>query len=196
MQHGFWCGARTIPMPCRYCGANLVFWFSCECGCSVVWDELGWPWPKHPCFTRRSTGVVESVSQDVLAVARMSWTTNMSAVAPQHAGQEIITTGIVGNLVPERNIEKKFGVADTPSGRSLLGPLANYRPGTITVHAIRGSSDGHPPRRESLTAWTSRTKLRSLGLGDPVRIRAEAREVMDELIWVVGSLKPVFPMDA
>ena len=120
----------------------------------------------------------------------------MRAVHPKEADTELTTTGIVGNLVPDRNIEKKFGVADTPSGRALLGPLAAYQPGTITVHTIYGSEDARPPRRESITAWTSRTKLRSLVLGEPVRIKLNACAVMGELVWVVQSLKPVFPSDA
>lgn len=183
-------------MRCRYCGTNPVFWFSCEHGCSVVFDELGPPWPQHYCLSGRSQGVVASVSDPILSVARLSWSADMAAVAPKDVGEELRVTGIVGNLILERNLEKKFGVADTPSGRSLLGPLANYRPGTITVHTIHASPDGDAPRRESLTAWTSRTKLRSFELGDPVRLKAEAHRVMDELVWVAGSLRAVFPRDA
>ncbi len=35
-------------MECRYCGMR-IFWFHCPCGCSVLWEELGPPWPKHEC---------------------------------------------------------------------------------------------------------------------------------------------------
>jgi len=45
--HGWWCG-RTVPMRCHTCGAD-IFWFSCEHGSSVLFDELGSPWPKHDC---------------------------------------------------------------------------------------------------------------------------------------------------
>jgi len=46
--HGWWCNSKTIPMTCKYCG-DQIFWLSCDCGSSVLFDELGWPWPQHQC---------------------------------------------------------------------------------------------------------------------------------------------------
>lgn len=46
--HGKWCGARTYPMTCRYCGTK-IFYFSCEHGSKVFFEELGQPWPLHYC---------------------------------------------------------------------------------------------------------------------------------------------------
>ncbi len=48
-QHGSWCNAKTIPMTCKFCSAQ-IFWLSCDCGSSVLFDELGWPWPQHRCI--------------------------------------------------------------------------------------------------------------------------------------------------
>ena len=49
MIHGPICGAKTIPnYPCRYCGEKTFFFF-CDCGCGVLFDELGPPWPEHDC---------------------------------------------------------------------------------------------------------------------------------------------------
>ena len=192
MRHGFWCNARTIPMRCRCCGTNPIFWFSCECGCSVLWDDLGPPWPNHRCFRGYSHGDVDSVEEQILAPARLPWTDSMAAVPPGDEAEEFQVTGIVGGRVLERNITKKFGVEDTPSGRLLLGPLGGFRPGTVTVHTIHPLAGGQLPRRESVTAWTSRTKLRGLQIGDPVRMKVEAHRVRGELIWVVTALKAIF----
>lgn len=46
--HGAWCGARTVPMQCRYCGQQ-VFYFYCNCGSKVFFNALGDPWPRHLC---------------------------------------------------------------------------------------------------------------------------------------------------
>lgn len=46
--HGWWCNSKTIPMTCKFCG-DQIFWLSCDCGSSVLFDELGWPWPQHRC---------------------------------------------------------------------------------------------------------------------------------------------------
>ena len=192
MQHGFWCGARTIPMRCRRCHAHPIFWFSCDCGCSVLFEELGPPWPRHECYADGGRVSPDSVEEAILAPARLPWMGDMSAVPPARAGEELDIVGVVGNRVLERNVTKMFGVADTPTGRLLLGPLGNFRPGTVTVHVVHPSVDGQPLRRESVTAWTSRTKLRTLRVGDPVRMKVVARRIQDELVWIVNSLKVIF----
>ena len=46
--HGTICNTKTFPMKCPRCGAG-VFYFSCDCGSRVFFDELGEPWPVHDC---------------------------------------------------------------------------------------------------------------------------------------------------
>lgn len=38
----------TFPSACRWCGQD-VYIYTNEWGSFVVFDELGWPWPKHEC---------------------------------------------------------------------------------------------------------------------------------------------------
>jgi len=52
---------------CPVCGAE-VFFYSNEYGSRVYFDDLGPPWPKHPC-TDTSTGSVRSQSEPGLASA-------------------------------------------------------------------------------------------------------------------------------
>ena len=48
-SHSRWvCGANTKPYSCPDCG-HKVFLFTCECGCWVLFDELGHPWLEHDC---------------------------------------------------------------------------------------------------------------------------------------------------
>jgi len=53
-SHGPWCGSKTVPMRCAYCHAT-IFWFTCEHGCSVLFDRIGGDWPKHLCFENPET---------------------------------------------------------------------------------------------------------------------------------------------
>ena len=46
--HGYWCGATTRPGRCPSCG-QPIFYFSCDCGSKVFFDDLGGEWPKHRC---------------------------------------------------------------------------------------------------------------------------------------------------
>ena len=47
--HGPVCRTKTFPTQCRVCG-DAVYFFSCDCGSRVYFDELGQPWPLHDCF--------------------------------------------------------------------------------------------------------------------------------------------------
>ena len=47
--HGPWCGSRTFPCDCRYCGAGIYFFSCVDHGSVVLFDDLGSPWPKHEC---------------------------------------------------------------------------------------------------------------------------------------------------
>ena len=46
--HGYWCNTKTFPLTCKYCGSGIYF-FQCDCGSRVLFDELGPPWPQHRC---------------------------------------------------------------------------------------------------------------------------------------------------
>lgn len=189
MTHGSWCGSYTIPIRCPGCHDYPVFWMRCGCGSSVLFKELGDGWPKHECPKDPSLRAAVDPPIEIASTEDVSWSDDMKAVSPDRPGSELVVVGAVGNLEPYRNIEKKFGVPDTLAGRATLGPLSTFRPGTVTVHTARFPVETHSSIRESITAWTSRTKLRSLQIGDPVRVKLTAYEIGGETVWVVGSLR-------
>lgn len=55
MIHGPYCNSITFPTRCRFCGSE-VFFFSCDCGSRVFFDELGYPWPIHNCMRSSTAG--------------------------------------------------------------------------------------------------------------------------------------------
>ena len=48
VTHGWWCGGRTRPIPVA-CAGPVSSGLRCEHGSSVLFDELGSPWPVHGC---------------------------------------------------------------------------------------------------------------------------------------------------
>ena len=48
LRHGPRCNARTYPTTCRRCRSR-VFYFSCDCGSLVFFDNLGPRWSGHNC---------------------------------------------------------------------------------------------------------------------------------------------------
>lgn len=49
-MHGIYCKTITFPLKCKHC-QQQIFFFSCDCGSRVLFDDLGPPWPMHHCGT-------------------------------------------------------------------------------------------------------------------------------------------------
>lgn len=180
-------------MRCRYCGTDPIFWFSCNCGCSVLWDDLGWPWPKHRCHRPSSPEVVE-VEDEVVEDARRPWLPqDMVARRAGRAGQRGSAEGVVADLHPEMNPHRKFRLRETVVGAALLGPLARGRMGQVTLHCLRVAETGRPPVRESVTAWGATAKLRKLTHRDAVRVDLCSHRIGQEAVWLLDSVAPLFP---
>lgn len=60
----------TYPTICPVCGAE-VFFHTNGNGDVVFFDDLGWPWPKHPCLTTEEGIRAASRSQTIQAVATL-----------------------------------------------------------------------------------------------------------------------------
>jgi len=157
-RHGFWCGARTYPTTCRYCGQK-VFYFSCDCGSRVFFDALGRPWPQHYCAqyaaTLLSTEMLRRAvahlrqrtdKMDLLTIVEGEYATRILARAtspvvsyrtvrqePQ-AGEEVYDCGYLREICPEADVFRKFGIhAGSVIGVQMLGPLAQRSHSQITL---------------------------------------------------------------
>ena len=71
-RHGWWCGSRTYPLTCKYCGED-IFHFSCDCGSSVLFDELGPPWPLHRCAGAKPKPTLSRLGQEDLSGSILSY---------------------------------------------------------------------------------------------------------------------------
>jgi hypothetical protein len=170
--HGKWCGARAWPANCPTCGAH-VFFFMCDCGSRVFFDELGAPWPIHDCDTswarglRRTsdesgrltvelrpgitvTRLPDSFEVDDPVILRANPTgprrEPIVAIRP-HAGF-VQVTGVLRELDRAGNPLRSYRLDDASVGRALLGPLGKGRYGRVTIH-----SPGIDDQLESFTTW-------------------------------------------
>lgn len=60
----------SIPTKCWYCGQQIYIYVS-EYGSVVLFDELGWPWPKHDCPHAPADLKRHSVQRPAAFMARM-----------------------------------------------------------------------------------------------------------------------------
>lgn len=213
--HGFRCGARTIPLNCRYCRAS-IFYFRCECGSRVLFEELGPPWPQHRCLDHFA-GLVEGVGKANLerlmtkqmTTVRVDWTYARwardafrdalgSATPPGRRPREIVALepypgieaeeeGIVRELNPAVDVRRRFDVEPHTIGEAALGEIGRESQAQVTVHTgALGDDDDF-----SFTFLVPRSKLAhgDIGIGDLVRFRLRGVAILDrDPAWVCDRI--------
>ncbi len=168
--HGIWCGAITWPTKCPSC-KKPVFFFRCDCGSKVFFDELGDPWPIHDCETAwtqnlirvkdKSGGITVQLSEGVSArrpsesfrveeriisygrkKKSQSKPDPISAVKPDDRSVLITVVGILREKNNEVNVAKILKRQDLTSMASgFLGPLSEGKWGRATIHEPSSSKN-------------------------------------------------------
>ncbi len=153
--HGWWCNARTYPTVCHYCGQR-VFYFSCDCGCKVFFDELGPPWPQHMClpYLEATYGHTQAVhlfeahrlrlgeeisiepeyTQTLLEHGRNPSRPHRLVRQDPTEGSRVQEIGYLREIGPSQDAYKAFDLLRSPISRALLGSLADRRYIPITLH--------------------------------------------------------------
>ncbi len=138
-SHGWWCGSRTYPTKCPYCGRE-VFFFTCDCGSKVFFDSLGWPWPIHDCTDRILRQIEGEIAEGYVKgiterrYRRRERRPPIQRCEPR-AGERVENVGVVREILDIDVFEKfKFPYKDSPVSIALLGSLARGTWKQITVH--------------------------------------------------------------
>lgn len=192
--HGAWCGARTYPTRCNFCG-QAIFYFHCNCGSKVFFSKLGDDWPEHRCLemmtaTYGKEFVRAGMSQQMMKHPGSRIHTSIErryeeAVLKQFEKRKkggtwlkrvdasvkaaVRDTAIVREVILDIDVFARLGVAlDSTIGKGFLGIFAKEPYGQITFHI------GHLPKGEveSYTAFTPGRNLKKLALqnGDLVTV--------------------------
>jgi hypothetical protein len=187
--HGPWCHTRTFPVKCRYCG-KAVFYFSCSCGCSVLFEELGDPWPKHYCqeyYQRTSTQIikidgayVERAKEKCKEYQKATYETTRR---DPRKNEKLTDIGVVREIIEKVDLYKKYHVETrTILAYKFLGSLKDNDFGQVTIH----SGDITVSNAESYTAYIHRDFLEKIKLErhQPVKFTVLSEIVLgDKLIW-------------
>ena len=183
--HGWWCGAVTWPTKCLGC-SEPVFFFQCNCGSKVFFDELGAPWPIHDCETSwtrslirvvdESGGIAVHLSEGVTvrrppssfdidgAVIdagkhRQSSRTRdpIIAVEAEGSSSEVTVVGNLREIANEINVVKALHLREfTAMTSGFLGPLGKGIWGKVTIHEPSASEHIF----HSYTVWVKNEHLR------------------------------------
>ena len=193
--HGPWCGARTYPVKCRYCGRD-IFYYSCRCGCSVLFEQLGAPWPKHDCPNYHATTslrmfqIDEQYASNVKIQCRDYHRQHYDIVRCDPLEKiNINDIGILREIIIRVNIYEKFQV--NPSNifaYKLLGSIRDNNVGQITVHA----GDLSKENLKSYTVYIDTAFINEMGASKhiPVKCKIHSEKILSEIvIWKCDSLE-------
>ena len=156
--HGPWCSTRTYPTRCRYCG-DRVFYFTCDCGCKVFFDDLGPPWPEHRCddylVARYDPDLVRQIVANPMMTTPgretgrqidQNYVAKAKEALDAQRAPEIIgcmpydnvaakEEGIVREIIARVDVYRRFQIPSTsPVGASVLGPLAHGSFAQMTIN--------------------------------------------------------------
>lgn len=203
--HGSWCNARAWPTRCRYCG-NDVFFFTCDHGCKVFFNELGPPWPLHACTEYLATVVgraqlerfmrqngrydphdpATSLALDTVYGARIrdhaTRPPAFQTVRVEPADNATVSgLGVIRYMHACQDVAAWLGAADCgPMGHALLGELARGEWWQVTL--VTG--DLAVADLKSYTGLVARARVDKLQCKDLVYFCARA--------FALPSLRPVW----
>lgn len=215
--HGPWCNSRTYPTRCKYCG-EPVFFFTCDCGSKVFFDELGWPWPEHRCIQYLAAQYGKEFVERAMSVQMMlpGRSATDHRIASSYAevvrqcheapkpprprivrcdpseSQMICDTGIVREIISQVDVFKKMDVPDdSVIGVQILGPLTRDKFGQLTIH----TGDLAHEDAESYTCFVNQGLLRSAGIirGDVVSFELRTLSIPGRrIVWLCERLESPF----
>lgn len=161
--HGSWCNAVTWRTKCPSC-REPVFFFQCDCGSKIFFDELGIPWPIHNCNTswgknlirtRDSSGGItveiaegitvrrppEKFSVDSSIVSKAKQRKQQSnqdpiiAVKPEDSSGKVTVVGVLREKQVGVDVVKSLKLpVASPMVSAFLGQLAKGKQGKVTLH--------------------------------------------------------------
>ena len=183
--HGYWCNANTIPLTCRDCG-DRIFFFQCNCGCRVLFDYLGPPWPQHRCgddlpdptynpsdadIYRAMQGVTESVRSkdyDLLpGMKRFSGSIHASMVDRVRRSQS--KTRDIMRIDPMGGAEKHIGVV--------------MQMGAVSLTDRHGVAPDSPVARRAAKILGGLTVTQLTIHVDEIAVDPDAEDILSYTIW-------------
>ena len=202
--HGEWCGAKTWPTRCPTCSEN-VFFFSCNCGSKVFFDELGDPWPIHDCDTSWTRGlkrttdetgritvelregitvtsapldIEEGFREQVVESPNNQAPEPIVALKPDNGSSSKSVVGVL-RAINRRVSPLEFYERDnTAMAIAMLGPIGSQEMGRITVHV----PSANRKQLESFTLW-----IPSDLLSEPRIVRGITVSLVIESVEILGQ---------
>jgi len=203
-------------MNCKYCGQQ-IFYFSCDCGSKVFFDELCSDWPEHDCTGYYSEPIEDKVSNSEVIKynEKISWTlitadeidegykekinvnkkylysSNVPILFIESKKDKNITiTGTVTEIVNTIDIYKIFNLKDNNTiGANLVKEFTKGTYQQITIHTYNLEERN----KDSYTALVleSVMKKQNIGKKDTVILNLTGKQVLGINKWVCTEIEKI-----
>lgn len=212
--HGPGCRTLLWATNCPDC-EDRVYFFACNCGSKVFFDQTGGSWPRHadrciPYLIRSARQAGLSFSDIRASVHEASRRTGKAVPAPvldtlreqeyDETGREIVVVvvpaddahtveGRILSSALQVNFLRRFGYDDTVFGRALLGRLLDEPYVELRVRAMADPVSGVCVQLE---CFLRRKVWDTLGLHDgcSVAVMVTPRKLRaDRSIWVADNVE-------
>ncbi len=215
--HGPDCISKAYKTRCPDCG-NDVFFFTCNCGTKIFFDDLGYPWPEHHCRQREIRDAIHLIRQserltDDEIFRRIE---EYGKKHGRHISREFFEiidneltrrrkefkcleiefnenikglAGQITGLNKDINFAKRFGFDHTaPFIKDLLGELSKA---PFTEIIIRDNPDkNNHSRQYSVFIKSAELKLTGIHLGDMITVRVRESKSLTK-VWVVSNIQKI-----
>ncbi len=200
--HGRRCNARTFPLRCKYCQAE-VFYFTCDCVHEAVFGSLDIPWTKHDCPEHQVRWTDPAGQSDILLEPAYAEQVQRAAAAlrqpdgerpdietqlPYH-GAETTEIGMVRQIVPDVDIYSRFRLTKGSLALAMLKSAgeAPYAQVTLDVEALADQD------RSRFTFLVGQERLKRAGVvtGDLVKCTLQGLFLNSQVFWICTELHSV-----
>ncbi len=193
------CRSLTYPAECWDCG-EPIFIFQCSCGSTVLFDQLGWPWPQHDCGGERlPTGwdVIDKlramgvpIDARVMAYAfgktpgesKPKAPPPIVAIKPTH-GKTADVIGIIRNIDFNTKLTKDLDNVGRV-GLEMLRLRGKVDYGQITIH-----DTSEEPAASYTCIVPNRQQLKRYAIGELVGLQVRGAVFGSFGFWVVENIE-------
>ena len=211
MIHGRWCNAKTYKLRCKYCG-KMIYYFSCDCGSKVFFDELDYPWPIHNCLEYRQAKQNElfSIALKTLNLNELLFQGDKCEIDDDYTEQllrhklktkeefhiikakpeltKIDEVGYLRELNTSVDLFKIFKENKTEINLQTLKELKNIELSKITI----ASGDLHKGNIQSYTGYIDKSMLKDIVKGELVEFQVQGKKIFfQETIWIFNWIDTV-----
>jgi hypothetical protein len=215
MSHGSWCNSKTIPMNCKYCGQKIYYFF-CDCGCKVFFDELGGDWPIHDCIGYNKLNAKKVITTELIKKdKKVSWTfvtadeidkkykerikenhkylydSKVPILYIESKNNKTVTViGKITEIVNSVDIGKTFNIKNNNSiGANLLKEFQKGSYQQITIHTINLEERN----KDSYTALILDCimKAEKIMKGNNVIVKLIGKKILDINKWYCSDIRKI-----